>query len=83
MMKTDTGLAFAAAHAKIYVYFNIRAFFFYFLHTHLLKHSTFELSILNYISIKYYFFLIFLIVCVFFTHNNCVFLYKFALFDVG
>ena len=76
MMQTDTGLAFAAASAKTYIYFSIRVyFFFYFLHTYLSKHSTFKLSILNYISIKYHFFLIFFnCLCFFHTQQLCIFI---------
>ena len=47
--------AFALARAKMYVYFNVRTYFLYFIYS-LFKIPYIKLSILYYISLKYHFF---------------------------
>ena len=58
-----------SAWAKIYVYFSIKTYFFYFTFS-LFKTSHIKLFILHYILLKYQFFLIFCNCFSFFIHNN-------------
>ena len=61
--------AFASTRAKIYVYFNIRIYFFSNLHTHFLKQST--LNYLFYTTFFLYNFFLIIFNCFsFFTYNN-------------
>ena len=46
--------AFVLARAKMYLYFNIRTYFLYFIYS-LFKITYIKLSILHYISLKYHF----------------------------
>ena len=71
---------FALICAKIYVYFSVRTYFFYFTYL-LFKIPQIRLSILYYISLKYQIFLIFLIVYLF-SHTTIIIYFFFLSFFI-